>query len=128
MPEIPRRRLLVAASICLMMAFGARADEPAPAPETAKRPAVDAYHGVEVRDDYRWLEDWSDPKVQTWSAAQNVHARAYLDKLPHVDAIRARLTELEGDSGSQYMNLARRGGRLFALKQQPPKQQPLLVW
>jgi prolyl oligopeptidase len=81
-----------------------------------------------VRDDYRWLEDWNDPKVQAWSTAQNSHARAYLDELPHADAIRARLTELEASAGSQYMNLVRRGSRLFALKQQPPKQQPLLVW
>ncbi|HVX61985.1 MAG TPA: prolyl oligopeptidase family serine peptidase [Pirellulales bacterium] len=121
-------RLLALASVCLVWAPRARADEPAAAPPTAKKPVVDVYHGVKVRDDYRWLEDWNDPKVQAWSTAQNVHARAYLDNLPHVDAIRNRLTELETETGSQYHSLVRRGGRLFALKQQPPKQQPLLVW
>lgn len=126
--QVPYRRLFVVAGVCLMSSSAARADESASAPATAKRAVVDVYHGVEVRDDYRWLEDWSDAKVKAWSAAQNVHARAYLDKLPHVDAIRARLTELEASAGSQYMSLARRGRRLFALKQQPPKQQPLLVW
>ncbi len=120
--------LLALASVSLAWAPTARADEGAASPSTAKKPVLEVYHGVEVRDDYRWLEDWDDPKVQAWSAAQNVHARAYLDKLPHVDAIRARLTELETHSSSQYWSLVRRGGRLFALKQQPPKQQPLLVW
>ena len=128
MPRLAFRLFALANACFLFQAPSARAEDPAPAPPTARKRVVDVYHGVEVRDDYRWLEDWNDPKVQDWSAAQNVHARAYLDKLPHVDAIRARLTELETQSGSQYRSLVRRGGRLFALKQQPPKQQPLLVW
>ncbi|HWB08141.1 MAG TPA: prolyl oligopeptidase family serine peptidase [Pirellulales bacterium] len=103
-----------------------RADDSAPA--AAKEPVVDTYHGVAVSDDYRWLEDWNDPKVQAWSDAQNAHARGYLDRLPNVEAIRARLTELETGASSQYSSLVRRGGRLFALKHEPPKQQPLLVW
>lgn len=103
------------------------ADSAAP-PITAKQPVVDVYHGVKVPDHYRWLEDWGDAQVQAWSAAQNIHARAYLDKLPQAEAIRARLTELETGASSNYTSLVRRGARLFALKQQPPKQQPLLVW
>lgn len=38
--------------------------------------ATDVYHGVAVTDPFRWLEDWDDPQVKTWSAAQNEHARA----------------------------------------------------
>jgi prolyl oligopeptidase len=119
---------LVLFFFCLMNLATARADEEPSIPATAKQPVVDTYHGVAVSDDYRWLEDWNDPKVQGWSEAQNAHARAYLDHLPNVEAIRARLTELETGASSQYSSLVRREGRLFALKHEPPKQQPLLVF
>src|SRR6516225_7931980 len=50
-------------------------------PATPKRPVTDTYHGVSVRDDYRWLEDFSNPEVKAWSDAQNAYARKYLDGL-----------------------------------------------
>ena len=40
-------------------------------PVTPKRTVMDAYWGVPVADDYRWLEDWNDPAVRAWSDAQN---------------------------------------------------------
>ena len=40
-------------------------------PLTAKRPAVDVYHGVKVSDDYGWLEDGKNPEVIAWSEAQD---------------------------------------------------------
>src|SRR5258708_6335462 len=43
-------------------------------PDSPRKPVVDLYHGVEVADDYRWLEDWNNPAVQKWSDAQNAHA------------------------------------------------------
>jgi len=51
-------------------------------PATPKRPVTDEYHGVTVTDDYRWLENWDDPEVKQWSAAQNARTREYLDRLP----------------------------------------------
>ncbi|MBS0264189.1 MAG: S9 family peptidase [Planctomycetes bacterium] len=96
-------------------------------PETPKRPVTDVYHGVEVSDDYRWLEDWNAPEVKTWSDAQNTHARALLDKLPHVDAIRARVTKIMSAKTVSYGGLEYRQGLLFAIKREPPKQQPFLI-
>jgi hypothetical protein len=63
-------------------------------PPTPKRPVVDEYHGTKVVDDYRWLEDWDNPEVKLWSAAENKHARDYLDHLPSRSAIRERLERL----------------------------------
>ncbi|MGA2457357.1 MAG: prolyl oligopeptidase family serine peptidase [Terriglobales bacterium] len=99
---------------------------PAP-PNTPKRQVTDQYHGVTVTDDYRWLENWNDPEVKQWSAAQNVHARAYLDNLPARAAIKQRFQQLLSAGSVAYFSLQFRGGTLFAMKSQPPKQQPLLV-
>lgn len=96
-------------------------------PETQKHPVVDEYHGVSVVDDYRWLEHWNDEKVRQWSDAQNVHARQWLDHLPNVKAIRERLTQIMTAPTVSYAQLAHRKGRLFAVKRQPPKQQPFLI-
>ena len=96
-------------------------------PPTAKRAVTDVYHGVQVQDDYRWLEDGSQQEVQAWSDAQNAHARAYLDQLPNVAAIRARVTEIMSARTVGYSDLAARGSTLFAIQRQPPKQQPFLI-
>ncbi len=99
-----------------------RAEEPAP-----KKPVSDEYHGVTVTEDYRWLEVSADPATQAWTEAQNQRTRAYLDALADRAPIEKRLTELFAKVSPTYRALASRPGRLFALKQQPPKQQALLV-
>jgi prolyl oligopeptidase len=96
-------------------------------PETRKLPVADTYHGVTLVDDYRWLEDWNDPAVKKWSDAQNDHARAFLDRLPHVAAIRARVTEIMSARTVSYSGLEHRQGMLFAIQREPPRQQPFLI-
>ncbi len=51
-------------------------------PLAEKSPVFNTYHGVAVGDDYRWLEDFGDPQVQTWSEEQNEFTRSYLDAIP----------------------------------------------
>lgn len=51
-------------------------------PVAPKKPVTDVYHGVQVTDDYRWLENYSDPAVRAWSDAENKYARKNLDSLP----------------------------------------------
>lgn len=96
-------------------------------PDTPKRPVTDEYHGARVTDDYRWLENWSDPETKRWSSAENAHARSYLDQLPARAAIRERFKQLIGGSSGRYYELEFHGGLLFAMRYQPPQQQPVLV-
>ncbi len=96
-------------------------------PPTDKQPVTDTYHGVEVIDDYRWLEQGDAEEVKAWNAAQNSYARTRLDALPAAKAVRRRLTDILTAESTRYWGLSPRPGKLFALKHQPPKQQPLLV-
>src|SRR5215470_10968288 len=96
-------------------------------PATRKEPVTDRYQGVEITDDYRWLENWDDPAVKAWSDGQNAYARSVLDRLPGVDAIRKEVTAIRKIEVPRYGRLTYAGGRLFALKVEPPKQQPFLV-
>src|SRR5271169_5993349 len=91
-------------------------------PATPKKPVIDEYHGVKVTDDYRWLEDYSDPAVQAWSGAENAYARRYLDALPGRPALYEQLKQLYTAASARYARLDFRGGVLFAIKFQPPKE------
>jgi prolyl oligopeptidase len=96
-------------------------------PPTPKKPITDVYNGVAVTDDYRWLEDYSDPAVRAWSDAENRFARKYLDALPARTALYDELKRLYSQPSPLYFDLRASGGMLFALKRQPPQEQPLLV-
>ncbi|PYL14381.1 MAG: S9 family peptidase [Verrucomicrobia bacterium] len=97
------------------------------APQTPKKPLSNEYHGVTVEDPYQWLEKDDDTEVKAWSDAQNQRTRDYLDKLPDRAAIEKQLTEWYAKTSPSYSSLVSRPGILFAMKFQPPKQQPLLV-
>jgi len=96
-------------------------------PATVKRPVTDTYHGVAVTDDYRWLENSSDPAVKAWSDAQNLTSRKYLDGLPARAAAYEDLKKLYSQRSVQYSRLKQRGEILFAMKTEPDKEQPALV-
>ena len=118
----PRAALLLAVAFALP-AFAAAP----PPPATPRRPVTDTYHGTRVVDDYRWLEDGGSAEVRAWSDAQNARARAVLDALPSRDAIRERVSQLLSWESPSYYALRERRGTLFAIKAQPPRQQPFLV-
>lgn len=96
-------------------------------PAARKQPVTDVYHGVKVTDDYRWLEDWSTPETQAWSEAQNAYARQYLNAVPGRSSLHDQIKDLLSKPSADFRALRLRGGILFALRNQPPKQQPFLV-
>jgi prolyl oligopeptidase len=120
---MPAKRLLAV----LLVSAGTALAGPAGPPAAARVPVTDEHHGVKVVDDYRWLEDGNDPKVEEWGAAQNAWARAYLDRLPGRDVLRKEVTRIRKIAVHRHGRLRFAGGTLFALKVEPPKQQALLV-
>jgi len=109
-----------------LTAFAQAQTIPAPL-VTPKRSVTDEYHGVKVTDDYRWLENWDDPAVKRWSAAQNARTRDYLDHLSARPLIEEHMRELVAATSVSYHSLQFRDGVLFANRYQPPQQQPVLV-
>ena len=65
-------------------------------PKTKKVDQMDDYHGVQVADPYRWLEEdvRESEAVRGWVQSQNDLTFGYLEALPHRKAIEKRLTEL----------------------------------
>jgi prolyl oligopeptidase len=95
-------------------------------PDTPKQRVVDSYHGVAVPDEYRWLENGKDPAVRKWAQDQLALTRRVLDALPMHEGLRARFKQLYGSSPVRYGSFEHRG-LFFALKVQPPRNQPMLV-
>jgi prolyl oligopeptidase len=96
-------------------------------PPTPKRPVCDTYWGVEVSDEYQYLEEVNLPEVARWAEAQNAWTRQWLDGQPQRPEILKRVIELTHSPSPRYYGLRYRGGRLFAIKRQPPKEQAFLV-
>ena len=63
-------------------------------PETRKSHHVDNYHGFEVPDPYRWLENDNSEETKAWVKAQNKVTYAYLSRIPFRDKLEERLTEV----------------------------------
>ncbi len=128
MPRIVCRIAFFLGCVLGLSQLAAVAQPPAVSPPpTFQSIVTDSYHGVEVSEAYRWLEDAEDPRVRQWTARQKAYARAHLDNLPGVDAIREQVTEILGSQTPRYSAVTSQAGRLFAIKQQPPKQQPFIV-
>src|SRR5690349_7599460 len=120
------KRFLAAIAIAACV-LAVRADPVRPGyPATPKIPVTDVYHGVRVTDDYRWLEDDGAPAVQAWVAAQNKLARAYLDAIPQRPAIAREVSSLMRTKVARRYDFELRGS-LFAMRTQPPRNQPQLV-
>ena len=124
--KLPRWSFVIFGLLGLLTA-NLRAAEPKPAPVAEKKPVLNDYQGIKVQDDYQWLENDDDPAVKAWSDAENVRTRAYLDSLPSHAAVEKQLKAWYAKTSPSYSSITARPGALFAIKFQPPKQQPMLV-
>jgi prolyl oligopeptidase len=96
-----------------LLAGPAAAQVPITYPTTRCVNHVDTYHGTQVSDPYRWLEDdvRKSTEVAAWVEAQNKVTAAYLKTIPERDAIRKRLTDLW--DYEKFSAPVKHGGRYF---------------
>ncbi|MEK7703571.1 MAG: S9 family peptidase, partial [Myxococcota bacterium] len=80
-------------------------------PTTRRDATVDTYHGRQVADAYRWLEDPDSPETSAWVQAQNEVTSRYLAQFPTRSAVRARLAAVW--DYEKYGVPVRRGARIF---------------
>ncbi len=69
-------------------------DRPLSYPSARLSDVVDTYHGTDVPDPYRWLEDPDAPESRTWIEAQNDLTFGWLGEIAERDQIRQRLETL----------------------------------
>ena len=94
-------------------------------PDTKTVDQTDDYHGVTVRDPYRWLEKPAGtPDVRAWIEAQNALTESYLAAIPGREAIKTRLTEL-WNYPKQYAPFSK-GGRYFQFRNTGLQNQDVL--
>jgi prolyl oligopeptidase len=96
-----------------------------PYPETKRSSVVDSYHGTEVADPYRWLEDDASAETAAWVEAQNRVTFAFLEAIPERASIRERLRTLWN-----YERLglpSKEGGRYFYSRNSGLQNQPVLL-
>jgi prolyl oligopeptidase len=119
-----RLMALAAASLPLILAA---AQPPADAPPaTPEHDVVASYHGVQVHDPYRWLEQAGAPEVEKWIDAQNAHTDAVMSRFTDHGAIIKRVGQLAVTS-TQRSNPKIAGNTLFYMRQTPPQPQAVLV-
>ena len=63
-------------------------------PETQKKLHSDFYHGIEVSDPYRWLEDDMSDETEEWVKSQNTVTSSFLRKIGFRKKLERRIKKL----------------------------------
>ncbi|MGL5878454.1 MAG: prolyl oligopeptidase family serine peptidase, partial [Xenococcaceae cyanobacterium] len=85
---------------------------------------IDVYHGVEVKDAYRWLENPDSTESKAWIEAQNQLTFGYLSQIPAREEIKQRITQLW--NYEKYGIPFKRGDRYFYFKNDGLQNQSVL--
>jgi prolyl oligopeptidase len=82
-------------SIFIALFYSAQLDTNFNYPETRRELVTDTFHGVEVSDPYRWLENdvRTNEEVELWVSAENEVTEAYLDSIAVRPQIKNALTK-----------------------------------
>ena len=118
-------RPLVRALAALILTISVAAEQRhAPYPQTRKVDHVDTYHGVQVPDPYRWLEDDTSDDTAAWVEAQNKVTFGYLEAIPYRAAMQKRVKAL--NDYEKYSAPSRKGPYFFFRKNAGTQKQSVL--
>jgi prolyl oligopeptidase len=127
--------VLFALVSCALVASRAGAEAALRPPQSRVEPVREKLHGVEVVDNYRWLEgDNSNPErmgqvtpeVGAWTDAQNAFTRSVLDQLPGRKELEEQLRPLM-EIGTVSTPVIR-GGRYFFSRREGSQNQASYYW
>ena len=124
MKEIESLFALTLATLLAASGAAYSADGPPVAPV---RPITDTYFGTPVVDNYRYMENLSDPEVQSWMKAQAAYTAKVLDEIPGHAALAQRIAGLMGKDLLRY-EFSQRGDRLFYRIMEPGSNLPKLAY
>lgn len=134
-PSTPSLRRRLALSALLVAASGralggetveAPSDRPVfDYPEAPRSEQVDVYHGTEVADPYRWLEDEESEATRSWVTAQDRLLAGYLAESPRLAALVERISDIRAFDAPSIP--VRRSGVLFSTVTPSGRQRPKLV-
>ena len=127
MPQVPSPVFLprICAAVFAATSFAAQA---ATAPVAPIKEVVDTFHGVAVKDPYRYLESIKTPEVQAWLKGQGDAARESLDRIAIREQLEKRITELTNATGDSINTVNRMPGDLiYYLKRAKGERQFKLV-
>jgi prolyl oligopeptidase len=93
-------------------------------PHTQQSEHQDNYHGVEIADPYRWLENPDSEATKAWIEAQNQVTKGYLDSITAKKQIEQRLTQLW--DYEKYGSPFKRGESYFYFKNDGLQNQSVL--
>ncbi len=95
-------------------------------PQARKVQQADDYHGTEVADPYRWLEDdvRESEEVAAWVAAENKVTNAFLHAIPARERIQKELTALW--NYEKFSSPFKVGGRYYFYKNDGLQNQSVL--
>jgi prolyl oligopeptidase len=94
-------------------------------PETRTVDQRDDYHGTQVADPYRWLEEIESDEVREWIHRQNEVTEAVLEAIPERKEFLEELRRAV--DYTRYGTPERRGDQLFTMRHEGLSRQPRLV-
>ncbi|MFT7721652.1 MAG: prolyl oligopeptidase family serine peptidase [Roseateles sp.] len=114
---------LTAITLAAVVATGTNA-QPLTYPVTRKTDQVDSYHGTQVADPYRWLEDDNSAETKAWVVAQNEVTDKFLAAMPQRLPARRIYTELY--NFERFGIPFKEGGRYFWTRNDGLQQQNVI--
>jgi prolyl oligopeptidase len=111
--------LIAILTLAVVLTLGACSGDPKSATQTFTYPAtklvpvVNDYHGTEITDNYRWLEDATSEEVQAWIVEQEAFTHSITDPLPQRTWLEGRFNELWRYDDESIPHPVLEGERLF---------------